>query len=503
MIGFLGGIVLIASLCISMAIPASEWAFPFVHAALEALGSFLAIVVAWHSLTTYLANPHESHRVWVGLAFLNMGILYGLHALVAPGDLSIWFRSCATFIGGVMAMLVWIPSPAHRKVPVGWALIICISSYPLLGIVFFRNPQLVPYMIDQKDMTWVTTLFTVSGGAAFLGSAVWFLRHLKHSSHWEPMRQASCYVSIGMSEICFTWSTLWDPMWWWWHGVRLFSYGIVAYSAKADFEQGLIRQTELALEAEENARFRFVVQSAPCGMLMVGSDGTISMVNRQLEVLFGYDRNELVGSPNHTLLPERFRTTLPGIEELHIPASFPLISVRHGRALFGLRKDETEFPIEVGFSHIELNSAKQILATVVDITERKQAELQVIADPVQLAQVFQNLISNALKFRGGRRPVIHVSARHSNERQAPIQWMFSIQDNGIGFESQFQKRVFVIFQRLHTREEYEGNGIGLAITKKIIERHGGTIWVESTPGTGTTFFFTLRGHVSERVDAAA
>jgi PAS domain S-box-containing protein len=623
MIGFLAGIVLIASLCISTTIPASELAFPFVHAALEALGSFLAIVVAWHSLTTYLANPHESHRVWVGLAFLNMGILYGLHALVAPGDLSIWFRSCATFIGGAMAMLVWIPSPAHRKVPVGWALIICISSYPLLGIVFFRNPQLVPHMIDQKDMTWVTTFFTVSGGVAFLGSAVWFLRHLKHSSHWEPMRQASCYVSIGMSEICFTWSTLWDPMWWWWHGVRLFSYGIVAYSAKTDFEQGLIRQTERALEAEENVRLRFVVESAPCGMLMVGSDGTISMVNHQLEVLFGYDRNELVGSPSHTLLPERFRTTLPGIEELHIHASFPLISVRHGRALFGLRKDGTEFPIEVGFSHIELNSAKQILATVVDITERKQAERQleqqtaelsrsnreleqfayvashdlqeplrmvssycgllarrykgkldrdadefiqfavdgatrmkdliddllaysrvgrqekplvmvdagesvrsalanleiaiketgasiiyaalprVIADPVQLTQVFQNLISNALKFRGSRRPVIHVSARHSNERQAPIQWMFSIQDNGIGFEPQFQKRVFVIFQRLHTREEYEGNGIGLAITKKIIERHGGTIWVESTPGTGTTFFFTLRGHVSERIDAAA
>jgi light-regulated signal transduction histidine kinase (bacteriophytochrome) len=128
---------------------------------------------------------------------------------------------------------------------------------------------------------------------------------------------------------------------------------------------------------------------------------------------------------------------------------------------------------------------------------------QVMADPVQLTQVFQNLLSNALKFCGSRRPNIHVSARRSNERQDPPRWIFSIQDNGIGIEPQFQERVFEIFQRLHTRNEYAGNGMGLAITKKIIERHGGTIWVESTPGAGTTFFFTLRGHVSERVDAAA
>jgi len=290
-------IVLTVSLIISMAIPASELTFPFVHAAVEALGSFFAIVVAWHSLTAYAANHSEAHRVWIGLAFLNMGILYGFHALVAPGDLSIWFRSCATLIGGALSVLGWLPSQTHRKVPVGWAVIICMSAYSLLGIVSFRNQEILPPMIDQREMTWITTCFTVSGGTAFFGSAVWFLRHLKHSSHWEPVRQASCYASIGISEIFFTWSTIWDPMWWWWHGVRLFSYGIVAYSAKMDFDKGLVRQTELAMQAEENARFRLIVESAPCGMLMVGSNGTISMVNHQLEVVFGYDRNELIGHP--------------------------------------------------------------------------------------------------------------------------------------------------------------------------------------------------------------
>jgi light-regulated signal transduction histidine kinase (bacteriophytochrome) len=121
----------------------------------------------------------------------------------------------------------------------------------------------------------------------------------------------------------------------------------------------------------------------------------------------------------------------------------------------------------------------------------------VFADFGQLTQVFQNLIGNALKFRGDQDARIHVSARCLSESNDPSQWEFSVQDNGIGIEQQFDERVFVIFQRLHTREQYPGNGMGLAITKKIIERHGGRIWLESKPAAGTTFFFTLRGQPSD------
>jgi PAS domain S-box-containing protein len=110
----------------------------------------------------------------------------------------------------------------------------------------------------------------------------------------------------------------------------------------------------------------------------------------------------------------------------------------------------------------------------------------VLADGTQLAQVFQNLIENALKFRGAETPRIHVGATHENGR-----WIFAVSDNGIGIEEKFFERIFEIFQRLHTTQEYEGTGIGLAVCKKIVERHGGRIWVESTRGKGTTFRFTL------------
>ena len=117
----------------------------------------------------------------------------------------------------------------------------------------------------------------------------------------------------------------------------------------------------------------------------------------------------------------------------------------------------------------------------------------IAADPLELAQVFQNLIANAIMFRDGGKPEIHVGA----QRQ-PDGWHFTVRDNGIGIDPQFADRIFLIFQRLHTREQYPGTGIGLAICKKVVERHGGRIWVESQPGCGSTFCFTIPDQVKEQ-----
>ena len=124
--------------------------------------------------------------------------------------------------------------------------------------------------------------------------------------------------------------------------------------------------------------------------------------------------------------------------------------------------------------------------------EEKHAEVTsdvlptVTADRVQLEQLFQNLIDNGIKFQGRETPRVHLSAE-----QQDGQWVFSFRDNGIGIEPQYSERVFVIFQRLHGTGEYPGTGIGLSICKRIVERHGGHIWVESEPGRGSKFLFTI------------
>ena len=121
------------------------------------------------------------------------------------------------------------------------------------------------------------------------------------------------------------------------------------------------------------------------------------------------------------------------------------------------------------------------------------AELPTVwADRTQVAQLFQNLMGNAIKFRGKEPPAVAVQAEKAGQ-----QWRFSVSDNGIGIAPEYAENIFVVFQRLHARSEYPGNGIGLAICKKIVEHFGGNIWVESQSGSGSTFKFTLPSHDSD------
>ncbi|HMF30607.1 MAG TPA: ATP-binding protein, partial [Candidatus Lokiarchaeia archaeon] len=152
--------------------------------------------------------------------------------------------------------------------------------------------------------------------------------------------------------------------------------------------------------------------------------------------------------------------------------------------------------IKVDEENLTVVDCDEVLASAIDDQQVAIAEFSasITHDPLPtvrgvkslLTQVFQNLISNALKFHGTDTPVVHVAVAESEN-----DWLFSVQDNGIGFDQQYAESIFSLFRRLHTQEEYPGNGIGLSLCKKIIERHGGTIWAESEIGKGSTFYFTL------------
>lgn len=351
-------------------------------------------------------------------------------------------------------------------------------------------------------------------------------------------------------------------------------------------------------------RFELVVEAAPNAMIMIDDQRRICLVNRRAEELFGYGRTEIIGQLIETLVPERYRAAHPGLVRGFsvCPEVRPMGA---GRELHGLRKDGSEVPIEIGLNPLEASDGRFVLASIIDITERKRnedelrrsnAELEqfayvashdlqeplrmvanytellaqryrgqlderadkyihyasdgarrmqrlvtdlltysrvgsqgkpmspvqsgqvlsavvqslqrliretdativhgalpaVLADEVQLHQLLQNLLSNAIKFRSDKPPRIVVDAIAQGPR-----WLFSVADNGIGIEMQYADRIFQMFQRLHALGKYDGSGIGLAIAKRIVERHGGTIRVESQQDVGATFFFTLHAVPAE------
>lgn len=135
---------------------------------------------------------------------------------------------------------------------------------------------------------------------------------------------------------------------------------------------------------------------------------------------------------------------------------------------------------------------QQVLLNLEPAIRETEAEIvngrlpEVVADASQMIQLFQNLIGNALKYRGRSRPRVEISAQKTDGA-----WLFAVKDNGLGIAPEFHQRIFVIFERLYNKDEYPGTGVGLAICKKIVEKHGGRIWLESKEGTGAAFKFTL------------
>ncbi len=373
------------------------------------------------------------------------------------------------------------------------------------------------------------------------------------------------------------------------------------------------RAEEALRESEE--RFRTISTTAKDAIIMVDNKGNISYWNPAAEGIFGYLSQEAIGRELHVLLaPKRYH-------EAYHKGFSRFTETGQGDAigetleLEAIRKDGTEFPIEISLSAIKIKGSWHAVAILRDTTERKQAEAKlkqtlsklersngelqhfayvashdlqeplrmvasyvqllqrrykskldadaddfiayavdgskrmqnlindllaysrvgtrgkefemtncqvvvdraltnlqvsveesgaeitreplptVMADGVQLGQLFQNLIGNAIKFHGDHPPRVHVCAQAKEN-----EWEFSVQDNGIGIAPQFADRIFQIFQRLHTRTEYPGTGIGLAVSKKIVERHGGRIWLESELGKGSTFHFTIPKEMRKEVD---
>ncbi len=377
--------------------------------------------------------------------------------------------------------------------------------------------------------------------------------------------------------------------------------------------EGYLKITrDLTDRMRQEQRLRATVESAPIAMVMVNPSGRTVLANKEAERVFGYTSTELLNNPLEMLVPSRFRAGHASLRSgfFSTPKARPM---RAGRDLYGMRKDGSEFPVEIGLNPVATDEGTCVLAVIVDISERKRLEsaqqqlndallksnlelqqfayiashdlqaplrgitgitqllskhyagqldaeaellfkhitegvtrmqtliddlltyarvesrsrpfeacrlneifddvvnlleasihdshaevthddLPVVAgDKPQLVQLLQNLLGNAIKYHTDRPPRVHVAALRSHD-----QWDISVRDNGIGIHSKHYERIFEIFRRLHTTQAYPGTGIGLAVCRRIVTRHGGRLWVESEPGVGSTFHFTIKAAKQEK-----
>jgi light-regulated signal transduction histidine kinase (bacteriophytochrome) len=178
---------------------------------------------------------------------------------------------------------------------------------------------------------------------------------------------------------------------------------------------------------------------------------------------------------------ESIRHAVEGAAHMRLLINDLLAYSRIGRKNEVLQATSAENALATALRQLEISIGEANAAIV-----HEQPLPEVLADPTQLIQLFQNLIGNAIKFRGKKAPQVTIGVESKGE-----DWIFCVRDNGIGIDPQFAERIFAPFERLHGRHEYPGTGIGLAICKKIVERHGGRIWVESQVGQGCAFFFTF------------
>jgi signal transduction histidine kinase len=511
------------------------------HEGFELVGCCIALSVAMILLLSVRHENASPHLLWVVAALVAMGIVDGVHSFLPTGVAFSWTRHGATLVGGVFFALVWLPLPAVvvRRKQHFLFLLAVLAMAGSFAIWCWPERLPAPWVAGNYSRLVIAT--NALGGLGFLAAAVFFIRRYLREPRGEDLVFASHTLLFGTASLFFGFSHVWGADWWVWHGARLLAYSVVLVAvydavvtlyrqiaqlaqerliANEDLRTEVVErqrvEVEVARWGEEQARLNLELTRSNRATLNLMQDAVqaksqleqrvkertveLEAVNRELEA-FSYSVSHDLKAPLRSvdgfvrILEQEYAARLDdeGRRLLHVVRDS---AQDMGRLINDLLTFSRLSRKDLKMTRIKMNDMAQDARRQVEagaagrVIRWEIGDLPVaFGDEAMIHEVLVNLLSNAVKFtRPRQEAVIAVEGRVEGDEVR-----YAVTDNGVGFDMAYQDKLFCVFQRLHTADEFEGTGIGLALVQRIVQRHGGKVWAQGKVGQGATFGFRLPG----------
>ena len=449
-----------------------------VHSSLEAIGAAVLIILTMLIFTNFSKNPEELEYPYLGLAFFSMGFFDLIHSFTIHENSFVFSHLYSNFCGGFWYGFIVLPRKFRQSFRTKGMLMFIMFLWLSSAIAIMAFREYLPVTVADGHFTPIAKGLNLGATIGFfLGSAILLSRKWR-SGKVEFIVLALVGFILGISRLSFYSSELWSFDWWVWHGIRFIAIIILLFSIVRAFNYS-IKQQGLLLENQKS---------------IIGQLATANDELSQFNFLAAHDLQEplrkisnyaeLLKKRNNEILDDRSQVYIRRI----ISGSTRMSGLIENISMLNQVSNSNN-----PFKRFKLSSVvDQVLAEMEEriIDSRARLDLDtnymIYGDPDQVKLLLRELLDNALKFRKMDTPEVKIRVEGDD-----TYFIVSVRDNGIGFDEKYSDRIFKVFQRLHPKATYPGTGVGLALCKRIVDRHKGKIWVESLEGRGSTFFFSI------------
>ena len=454
-----------------------------IHSVFESISAITSICLG---IILLQMKPKKNLYFFPALGFLAMGNFEIIHAIAPFGQSSVFMHIMAVLSGGFGFALVWLSEieikTAYKKI----LIVAFVTSSLTFGLVSLFIPEFGPQMVHNGQFTTnALTLSIISGFLFLIGSAYLALQYYK-KGNLDSFLLLSFSLMLGIADFVFEFSAIWDYQWWLWHVIRLGAFLLAllmiirAYhriqNSVALSNTKLAEQKELLTQMNQ----QLINKNKELDEFTYISSHDLKEPLRQIISFSGFLKRDISEAPEK--VKDDLDFIISGATRMQTLIKDLLNFSRVGRK--AMKKEKIQLD----------KCADHAIFSLGTLIREKNAKIirqplkETVGDKTLLIQLYQNLINNAIKFvPPDRKPIIHLTMEETEEKL-----ILGVNDNGIGIEEQYFEQIFKPFKRLHSRDEYSGSGIGLAICSKALELHNGNLWVESEFGKGSHFRFELR-----------